>query len=110
MSFMDWIEEILAKLSHPEIEIFCTTAWFIWRHRNEVWTGTGPHEASQISTKATRYAIEFLEATSEAPQIPTVSNNRWAPPQNPNIAKVNVASMWFKNQRKIGIGMAVRNS
>jgi hypothetical protein len=76
MNFMDWIEEILAKLNHPEIEIFYTTAWFIWRHRNEVWSGTGPREASHISTKATQYAMEFLEATSEAPQIPTVSNIR----------------------------------
>uniref|UniRef100_A0A2N9EM79 Reverse transcriptase zinc-binding domain-containing protein n=1 Tax=Fagus sylvatica TaxID=28930 RepID=A0A2N9EM79_FAGSY len=110
MRFVDWVEEILAKLSHPETEIFCTTAWFIWRHRNEVWTGTGPREASQISTKATRYAIEFLEATSEVPQIPNESSKKWIPPQNPNAVKVNVASVWFKNQRKIGIGMAVRNS
>ena len=76
MSFVDWVEEILAKLSHPKTEIFCTIAWFIWRHKNEVRTGTRPREASQISTKATRYAIEFLEAASEAPQIPNESSNK----------------------------------
>ncbi|GMY34096.1 hypothetical protein FCV25MIE_29338 [Fagus crenata] len=76
MTFVDWVEEILSKFSHPEIEIFCTIAWFIWRHRNEVWSGTGDHEASQIPTKATRYAIEYLEAVSKAPPIPNVQNNK----------------------------------
>ena len=110
MSFVDWVEEILSNLSQPDIEIFCTMAWFIWRHRNEVWTCTRSREASQIPTKAICYAIEFLEAVSEAPQTPSGLNNKWTPPMNPNIVKVNVASVGFTNQRKIGIGMVVRNS
>lgn len=80
MSFVDWVEEILTKFSHPEIEIFCTIAWFIWRHRNEMWTNTGPREASQILMKATQYAMEFLEAVSEAHPSPNALSIRWVPP------------------------------
>jgi hypothetical protein len=97
-------------LSSPDIEIFFTLVWFIWRHRNEVWSGLHLGEMLQISPKASRYALEFLEAVSDPTPTVEVPSSFWTPPSSLLLNKVNVASVIFKERREVGIGVVVRNS
>lgn len=110
MCFVDWVEVILSSLSSPDIEIFFTLVWFIWRHCNEVWSGSHPGEVKQISLKASRYALEFLEAVSDPSPSLEVPSSAWTPPSSSHLFKVNVASVLFKERQEVGIGVIVRNS
>uniref|UniRef100_A0A2N9GCH6 Reverse transcriptase domain-containing protein n=1 Tax=Fagus sylvatica TaxID=28930 RepID=A0A2N9GCH6_FAGSY len=110
MCFVDWVEVILSSLSSPDIEIFFTLVWFIWRHRNEVWLGLHPSEVQQISLKASRYALEFLEAVSDPTPSLEAPRSAWTPPSSSHLFKVNVASVLFKERQEVGIGVVVRNS
>uniref|UniRef100_A0A2N9GU29 RNase H type-1 domain-containing protein n=1 Tax=Fagus sylvatica TaxID=28930 RepID=A0A2N9GU29_FAGSY len=59
---------------------------------------------------ATEYALEYLEAISEPQSAPHVSTCTWTPPSDPIVFKVNVASIIFKEQRAMGLGIVVGNS
>uniref|UniRef100_A0A2N9GXY8 Reverse transcriptase domain-containing protein n=1 Tax=Fagus sylvatica TaxID=28930 RepID=A0A2N9GXY8_FAGSY len=91
-------------------KIFFTLAWFIWRHRNEVWSGSHPGGINQIAPKASKYALEYLEAVSDPPLFQVAHESKWSPPSSPQFFKVNVASVIFKDKREVGIGAVVRNS
>ena len=110
MCFVDWVEVILSNLSSPNIEIFFTLVWFIWRHCNEVWSGLHPGGINQIAPKASKYALEYLEAVSDPPLFQEAHESKWSPPSSPQFFKVNVASVIFKDKREVGIGAVVRNS
>lgn len=62
--FVDLVEEVMDKCDSPEIEIFFTTTWFIWRHRNEIWSGSSNPNSQLISSRAAKYALEYIEAVT----------------------------------------------
>ena len=106
MWFVDWVEVILSNLSSLDIEIFFNLAWFIWRHRNEVWSGS----INQIALKASKYALEYLDAIWDPPLFQEGHERKWSPPSSPHLFKVNMASVIFKDKREVGICAVVRNS
>ena len=106
---MDLVEEVLTQCGSPEIEIFFTTAWFIWRHRNETWSNSCKPNACLIPSRAAQYALEYIEVVPETPGPREAGVHRWIPPQNPEVVKVNVASFDFKAQQKVGLGVVIRN-
>ena len=67
-------------------------------------------EVNQISPKASRYALEFLEAVSEPTLTVEAPSSSWTPPSSLLLYKVNVALVIFKERREVGIGVVVRNS
>ena len=106
MWFVDWVEVILSNLSSLDIEIFFNLAWFIWRHRYEVWSGS----INQIALKASKYALEYLDAIWDPPLFQEGHERKWSPPSSPHLFKVNMASVIFKDKREVGICAVVRNS
>ncbi|GMY19031.1 putative ribonuclease h protein [Fagus crenata] len=89
----------------------CQTAITAWRANPIFLSSLHPNIEMKFGrAQDNGKQVKFPQKLFEVPQTTSGLNSKWAPPMNPNIVKVNVASVGFTNQRKIGIGMVVRNS
>jgi hypothetical protein len=66
-------------------------------------------DARLIPSRAAQYALEYIEAVIDSPGPREAGVHRWIPPPTPEVVKINVASFGFKAQKKVGLGVVVRN-
>ena len=78
MDFQDVVHYALQILPSPDIEIFVTVAWMIWRRRNEVWQGQldPPWSNPNIFLQAVAYSAEFLDYAQRLSKEGTQDSNK----------------------------------
>jgi hypothetical protein len=105
------VEVCLRELTSPDVELFFSTAWFLWCARNElVWEGKNSL-VTDICCRASVLAFEFLEVDGvESPSHGDGVGNSllWTPPP-PGCYKMSVACHLLPSSAKVGIGVIIRD-
>ncbi|XP_030958848.1 uncharacterized protein LOC115980769 [Quercus lobata] len=94
------------------VELMASVMWTIWHCRNQVQTSSKEYPLSQVISAASQALATFHDSISVTPKqslhnVPT--QIRWSPPSVGTV-KVNFSRAIFKDIRKVGIGMIVRDS
>jgi hypothetical protein len=113
MDFQDVVHCALQILPSPDIEIFVTAAWMIWRRRNEVWQGQldPPSSNPNIFLQAAAYSAEFLDCSQHLSKEGKQDSNKaqhWYRPKQ-GLFKVNVGVKVFDIDH-LGVGVLVCDS
>jgi len=94
------------------LEMFSTSVWLIWTQRNQVLMSQPNISVHQILSSAKERVVEFA-MTQPAPSItrPDLTSFRakWHPP-NLEVVKINCNGAIFKEQKKSGIGVVIRDN
>ena len=112
-TFMDF-KELLSWLitNDHNLELFSTSVWLIWTKRNQVRLSQPNISVHQIPSSAKERVAE-LKLTEPAPSItwPDLTSFRakWHPP-NSDMVKINCNGATFKEQKKSGIGVVIRDN
>ncbi|KAK9990350.1 hypothetical protein SO802_025335 [Lithocarpus litseifolius] len=97
---------------HPGLaERFVSVCWGIWKERNVVRTG-GRGKPGRVTLKTSLGLMDEFQMANEGPWKPAIASPdpiRWVPPP-PGQYKVNSDGAVFANQRKVGLGMVIRDS
>ena len=97
------------------IELFTTTAWHIWLHRNKTKLGEHTVPLGMIRDVACKFLQIFKQSrdypcsrklTQSRPRGP---RQRWMPPK-PGKYKINFDGAMFNESEEAGIGVVVRDS
>ena len=86
--------------------------WTIWHRRNQVRTSTKDYPLTQVIHAATQALATFQDSVSGTPKQSrhsTQMQSRWSPPPM-GMIKVNFDGAFFRDIRKAGIGVIVRDS
>uniref|UniRef100_A0A2N9F3X0 Reverse transcriptase domain-containing protein n=1 Tax=Fagus sylvatica TaxID=28930 RepID=A0A2N9F3X0_FAGSY len=109
--FTDVIGSFISDLQTPVIEIAFTTAWALWKARNEtVWEAKVPG-VDAICQEAVALASDFLEAKSKV-MVTTGGLGgpfRWQRPPA-DVWKLNMACHSSSISSRIGLGILIRDS
>ena len=95
-----------SKQSMLTIEIFYTTAWMIWRNRNNAWLNNPLIPATFLSSNAISYAEEYLVVNSKMESSRSVSIPKWQPPSGSSV-KMNVAWQHMKARQSFRVGAVI---
>ena len=106
VNFKELLSWIIAN--HQEPELFATTVWTIWHHRNQVRLAQSSVSLSQLAQLAKDRHAEFRAV--QIPRVPAVprSRARWVPPSN-GLLKINFDGASFRVENKSGIGVVIRD-
>uniref|UniRef100_A0A2N9FZ97 Reverse transcriptase zinc-binding domain-containing protein n=1 Tax=Fagus sylvatica TaxID=28930 RepID=A0A2N9FZ97_FAGSY len=108
MDFQDVMDSALTNLPSPDIEMFITLAWLIWKTRNEVWQGKPIPSNPNLFLQAAAYSAEFIERSQPmTTKIGSSLPQHWDRPEE-GFYKVNVAIKSF-NDELVGIGVLIRD-
>ena len=104
---------VLTGYAIPRCRVDFTTAWILWCARNKlIWEGK-VSIISDICSRASAMAIEFLEFDERAEVLPHVDAGRillsWSPP-SPGCYKVAIACNFTSRSDKVGVGALIRDS
>ena len=104
-SFQDLVAKVLSK---PRMrEVFATTAWFIWAHRNKSRLNEKTLPLSGIRDAVSNF-LQLFRSCREPPVSNKVMRRRkWTPP-NPGDYKVNFDGAMFNESDEAGVGIVVR--
>nr|POE50556.1 putative ribonuclease h protein [Quercus suber] len=94
------------------IELMASVMWTIWHRRNQIRTSAKDYPLSQVIHAASQALDTFHDSVSGVPKQSRNSPQtqiRWSPPPAGRI-KVNFDGALFKDIRKAGIGVIVRDS
>ena len=106
-SFLDLVELCLAKPGAGEL--FGTTAWFIWTHRNKVRLREKTLPLSSIGEVA-KNLLQQVRAVREVRCLDKQPRRRkWVPPAAGDF-KANFVGAWFNENEEAGIDVVVRDS
>nr|XP_023896770.1 uncharacterized protein LOC112008672 [Quercus suber] len=107
-------KELLSWLitTDHNLELFSTSVWLIWTQRNQVRMSQPNISVHQILTSAKECVTEFklIEPVPFFTRFDLSSvRAKWCPP-NPDMVKINCDGATFKEQKKSGIGVIIRDS
>jgi hypothetical protein len=82
MPFTEFIFGCIDDLGSPALEITFTTAWALWKARNDLIWNAKNSTVSEICQYAAELAVDFLETRKqcEIPLVSSLSIQRWLPP------------------------------
>ena len=95
-----------------DVNLLAMPLWTVWNRRNKLRANSGDIPVNQVSTIAKQTLTEYHQAIQVATlQSPARSRPRinWSPPPAENF-KVNFDGAMFKECRKAGLGIVIRNS
>ncbi len=113
LSFKEFIMGYVSELMSPGLEIVFTTAWAIWRARNEVVWNDHITLVSELCQQAARLALEYIESgsllkeTMAGPSSPLPHS--WKAPAVMNY-KVNLSYQVGNEDLQIGLRVLIRDS
>nr|XP_023895565.1 uncharacterized protein LOC112007453 [Quercus suber] len=91
-TFFDLVGRILQK---PRVlEIFATTAWFIWTHRNKTRLNEQTLPSCKISEAAKKFLLDFISSRVIQQVQKTAKKRTWVTPK-PDEFKTNFAGAMF---------------
>ncbi|KAL0003985.1 hypothetical protein SO802_011546 [Lithocarpus litseifolius] len=90
-------------------EIFATTAWFIWTHRNKTRLNEQTLPSSEISAAAKKFLLAFTASQAIPQGSKNARKQTWVPPK-PGEFKTNFDGAMFNENDEAGIRIVVRNS
>nr|XP_023886589.1 uncharacterized protein LOC111998731 [Quercus suber] len=107
-------KELLSWLitNDHSLEIFSTSVWLVWTQRNQVRMSQPSISVHQIPSSARERVAEFETSQPAPPFTPpdlTSLQAKWRPPM-PKMVKINCNGAIFKEQKKSGIGVVIRNN
>lgn len=103
------MEDIIARLSTDELELFLVQAWFIWHQRNAMIHGKHIQAPGILNKRAADFMEEHRRAkTRLSSNSPISSPCRWRPPP-PSRFKLNFDTAIFKEDDATGMGTIIRN-
>ena len=110
-SFTDVIGSFISDLHTSVLEIALTTAWSLWKARNEsIWEAKTP-VVDAIVHEAMSLASDFLDSQSKTgvPTIGLVGPSRWQRPPA-GAFKLNMACHSISMSCRYGLGVLIRDS
>jgi hypothetical protein len=113
LSFKEFIMGYVSELMSPGLEIVFTTAWAIWRARNEVVWNDHITLVSELCQQAARLALDYIESgsllkeTMAGPSSPLPHS--WKAPAVMNY-KVNLSYQVGNEDLQIGLRVLIRDS
>ena len=106
-SFLDLVELCLTKLGLGEV--FRTTTWFIWTHRNKVRLRERTIPLSSVG-EAAKHFLQQVRVVCEVQILAKKPHrDKWFPPATTEF-KANFNGAWFNESEEASIGVVVRNS
>jgi hypothetical protein len=112
LSFVDLLACFFKDLQFPLVEICITTAWSLWKARNEMIWEDKVSNAADVALRAAENAMNFLEAGNVEALAPhareVMDQQRWVPPNRADF-KLNIACQWQGTQRRAGMGILIQN-
>ena len=90
-------------------DMFAMLIWNIWFQWNQVRTSPPGWPLDQIVQQAYQSFQEFRSAQSRKPIAATPTQVRWQPPLV-DLIKINFDRAVFKDEKRVGIGVVVRDS
>jgi hypothetical protein len=112
MTVVDFLECCLQELASPDVEIIFTTAWMLWSAQNALlWEGQNS-TVSDICTKSSILAIEYLEVgdSEDHAHIPSIGRegSQWIPPLFGSY-KMSIACKMSVASAHVGFGFLIRD-
>jgi len=109
----DFLDLVGRLMSRPQVmELFATTAWHIWLHRNKTRLGEHTVVLGMIRDATCKF-LQIFQQSRDYPfsKKPTKSRRqqRWMPPKLGEY-KINFDGAMFNESEEAGIGVVVRNS
>ena len=102
-------EELMARLTIEELELFLVQAWIIWNQRNTLIHGKRMQAPGVLNKRAEDYLDEFRHAQlCLVTREPSLFPIRWRPPPL-NRFKLNFDAAIFKDEDASGFGAIIRN-
>lgn len=111
LHFKDFIGTLILELPSPALEIAFTTAWALWKARNETcWEGKIP-VVDAICQEVACIALDFLEANSKVlgDTAGLGGSSRWQKPPS-GAVKLNLACCFSLNAAKVEVGLLIRDT
>ncbi|XP_050255142.1 uncharacterized protein LOC126701039 [Quercus robur] len=100
-----FLEEDVCQL----IDLFATTAWFIWCRRNKVRLNEPVIPLNKIADEALHYLRTYRNGHSKEKRKTPRGKIKWSPPPS-GMFKTNFDSAVFEESGEAGIGVVIRNS
>jgi hypothetical protein len=111
--FQKFFEVLMGRCTKEELEFFAVTARKIWLRRNSVIHGECFSHPTQLLREAQNSLEEFQRIQSGSRDgLQTLRDNvevKWEPPPE-NVLKLNWDAGINKSERRVGIGLIVRDS
>ena len=102
-------EELMARLTIDELELFLVQAWIIWNQRNALIHGKQLQAPGILNGRAEDFMDEFRHAQSHlVTRPPSLNPISWRPP-SPNRFKLNFDAAIFKDEEASGFGAIIWN-
>ena len=105
-SFCDLVAWIQGK--HQLIDLFATTAWFIWCRRNKVCLNEPAIPLNKIADEALHYLRTYRNGHSKEKRKTPRGKIKWSPPPS-GMFKTNFDGAIFEELGEAGIGVVIRN-
>ena len=96
-------------LRQSVIELFATTAWFIWTHHNKVRLREKTIPLGSIAGAASTFLQQFRSCRQEPIKAKHLQRRKWQPPE-PGLYKLNFDGAMFNESNEAGIGIVVQES
>ena len=109
-SLTDLIIHALEKKNN--LNLMATILWTVWHRRNQIKTLNKDYLITQVVQNAKQTLQDFHNANMvQSAQVPISARPpvRWKPPPEASL-KVNFNDATFKDIRKVGLGVVIRNS
>ncbi|KAK7851238.1 putative ribonuclease h protein [Quercus suber] len=111
-SFLDVLENLqrFEDVQPGLIERFISVCWGIWKERNIIRTG-GSSKPGRVTLKNSLGLMNEYQLANEGSRNPAAEppeQIRWKPPSQGQY-KVNTDGAVFANQRKVGLGVLIRD-
>ena len=100
-------DELIARLTIDELELFLVQAWIIWNQRNAMIHGKQLQAPGVLNRRAKDYMEEFRRAQSRLVTRPlSLKPFNWRPPPL-NCFKLNFDAVIFKDEEAFGFGAII---
>jgi hypothetical protein len=111
MPFAEFISCCVEDLGSPALEITFTTAWALWKARNDLFWNAQNSNVSEICQHAAELALDFLETRQqcEISLLFDLSILKWQPPAVSNY-KLNFSCYGGSDCSQIGLGVLIQDS
>ena len=102
-------DELIARLTIDELELFLVQAWIIWNQRNAMIHGKQLQAPGVLNRRVEDYMEEFRRAQSRLVTRPlSLKLFNWRPPPL-NHFKLNFDAAIFKDEEAFGFGAIIQN-
>ncbi|XP_075640585.1 uncharacterized protein LOC142612370 [Castanea sativa] len=105
--FMDLVDLCVTKPGMGEL--FGTTAWFIWNHRNKVRLNDRTLPLSRVGEAAKNLMQQVQSVRAGHKGVRRPRRCKWTPSQARDF-KANFDGAWFDEYDEAGIGIVIRDS